>query len=105
MTVQADFKDPLSKVVDGKKRQRRFRYTSGNFSGLLLAVSRSDLLLTAPTSLLRLYGDLLPLQFQPCPVEVTPIEMQMVWHGLTNQNPLRKWFRQLVKEVSGHLGK
>jgi hypothetical protein len=35
----------------------------------------------------------------PCPVAIKPLELQMVWHGLTNQNPLKKWFRKIIKEI------
>lgn len=99
LTVWRDGKDPFSRTINGRRMVRNLKYTSGTFSTLMLAVSGSDLLLTAPSTVIDVYRDRLPLTVQSCPVPAK-IEMDMVWHGITHRNPLRQWFRQLVREVT-----
>jgi hypothetical protein len=49
--------------------------------------------------LIKKYKEFFPICVRPGPLEMKPIEVQMVWHGLTSQDPPRKWVRQLIKEV------
>ncbi len=100
LTVWRDSNDSFSRNVDGKKMIRKLSYTSGSFSTMFLAVSRSDLVLTAPSSIVQVYKNILPIQAQECPFSVPAIEVQMVWHGITHRNPLQQWFRKILREVS-----
>jgi DNA-binding transcriptional LysR family regulator len=99
ITLQGDFKDRLSKLINGKRKSRKIQFGSASFTGPAWTISESDLLLTAPTQLLMRYKEHFPIRIELCPVEVTPIAVQMVWHGVSNQNPLKKWVRQLIKEI------
>jgi DNA-binding transcriptional LysR family regulator len=99
ITLQGDFKDALSQTINGKKKIRNIKYGSSSFTGPAWLVAESNLLLTAPSSLLNKYKKYFPIIIEECPVPTKTIDLQMVWHGLTNQSPLKKWFRQVLKEI------
>lgn len=98
LTLQGDFKDNLSRVIEGKRRIRHINYGSSSFAATAWLLPQSDILLTAPKMLLKSYQEYFPIDIVPCPVETKTVEMQMVWHALTHKDPLRRWFRERVKE-------
>ena len=99
ITLQGDFKDSFTQVIAGKKKGRLIKYGTASFTAPAWLLAETDLVLTGPTSLLEKYQEHFPIHVQPCPIDVKPIEIQMVWHGLTHQNPLKKWVRQVIKEI------
>ena len=103
ITLQGDFKDGFSKIIQGKRQVRSIQYGSASFTSLAWTISNSDLVLTAPTLLLKRYKEYFPIELKPCPIDTTPLSIQMIWHGLTHQNPLRKWVRQIIKEICAEL--
>lgn len=91
ITIQGDFKDSFS-------RKRKFAYGSYSFTGMAWTLASSDLVLTAPTLLLKKYQEYFPITIQKCPIDIPKAEIRMVWHGVTHKDPLRMWFRELLKE-------
>ncbi|MBY0372102.1 LysR family transcriptional regulator [bacterium] len=102
ITLQGDFADRFA-ASSPKKKVRKLKYGSGSFTAPAWTVATSDLVLTGPSALLRAYQEFFPIAVEPCPIKSDPIQIQMVWHGLTNQDPLQRWIRQLIKEISGGL--
>lgn len=79
--------------------QRNLVYGSSSFTGPAWVVAKSDLALLAPTTLLMAYQDHFPIVVQPSPVKIDPVKIEMVWHALTHQDPLKKWFREQIRHV------
>ncbi|MBO9666121.1 MAG: LysR family transcriptional regulator [Bdellovibrio sp.] len=98
ITLQGDFKDNLQRTVNGKKKARNIVFGSYSFTGLAWTLAQTDLVLTAPTILLKKYQEYFPIQIHKTPLEVPKIELRMVWHNLTHKDPLKAWFREIVKE-------
>ncbi|WPU64551.1 LysR family transcriptional regulator [Peredibacter starrii] len=94
ITLQGDFKEVLK--VKGQK-QRNFQYGSYSFTSMAWTLSSSDLVLTAPTLLLKKYQEYFPIKIQKVPIEAPTIEFRMVWHALTHKDPLKSWFRDVLK--------
>lgn len=97
ITLQGDFKDNLAKKVGDKKKTRKIVFGSYSFTGLAFTLSQSDLVLTAPTLLLQKYAEHFPINVQPSPCPMPGINMRMVWHSRTHKDPMRLWFRNLIK--------
>lgn len=91
ITIQGDFKDNFS-------RKRKFSYGTFSFTGMAWTLASSDFVLTAPTLLLEKYREYFPITIQKCPIEIPKAEIRMVWHGITHKDPIRQWFRELLKE-------
>ena len=98
ITLQGDFKDNLQQVIQGKKRTRRIVFGSYSFTGIAWTLVNSDLVLTAPTILLKRYQEHFALHVQSPPITIPNIELRMAWHSLTHKDPLKKWFREVIKE-------
>lgn len=98
ITLQGDFKDSLRTKTGGKIRTRNFVFGSYSFTGLAWTLASTDLVLTAPTILLRKYQEYFPIVVQKPPVPVPDVQIRMVWHLLTHKDPLRVWFRDVLKQ-------
>ncbi|WP_413557299.1 LysR family transcriptional regulator [Bdellovibrio sp. HCB209] len=105
ITLQGDFKDNLEKKIGDKKRSRNIAYGSYSFTGMAFTLSQSDLVLTAPTLLLKKYQEFFPIQIQATPFPLPNVNMRMVWHSRTHKDLLRLWFRNLVKSELAKVSK
>ena len=108
ITLQGDFRDQLpEKAVNAKaakaKKLREIVYGSYSFTGLAWTLQNSDMILTAPTLLLKQYERFFPINVWPCPVPLEKLEVQMIWHAQTHADPLRSWFREICKKVSSQV--
>jgi DNA-binding transcriptional LysR family regulator len=99
ITLQGDFRDSKTRKINGKKQSREFSYGSYSFTGLAWVLQHSDLVLTAPTLLLKSYSNYFPLKIWPCPVDLGELEMQMIWHAQTHDHPLRDWLRKQIRKI------
>lgn len=99
ITLRGDFRDDLTRKVRNKKQERQIVYGSYSFTGLAWVLQSSDLLLTAPSLLLSRYREYFPLRIWEGPIELGKIEIQMIWHAQTHDDPLRQWFRTKLKSV------
>ncbi len=63
----------------------------------------SDLLLTAPRSLLELYAAPFGLAIHPPPVELATFQVRIRWHERTDGDPAQRWLRQaVIRAYGGH---
>ena len=97
ITLQGDFKDDWTKAFS--KRGRDIHYGSHSFTGMAWVLAESDLVLTAPRRLLEQYAKYFPIRVVPCPFDAGKVDLLMVWHARTNQDPLRMWFRELFRKA------
>jgi DNA-binding transcriptional LysR family regulator len=98
ITLQGDFKDGNKKTICGKRRERKFVFGSYSFTSLAWTLASTDLVLTAPTMLLNKYKEYFPIHVQEAPIDIPRIEIRMLWHALTHRDPLKAWFRKVLKE-------
>jgi DNA-binding transcriptional LysR family regulator len=97
ITLQGDFRDDLTHRVGGRKLERKIAYGSFSFTGMAWILQDSDLLLTAPSLLLRKYQERFPIRVWDGPLDLGRIDVRMVWHAQTHQDPLRQWLRGKLK--------
>ena len=86
----------------GRKRQvaARVRY----FMAAPLIVARSDLLLTGPSTLIRYFAELVPLQVLRPPIDLPTFPEEAHWHQRFDQDPAHTWLRNLVKKTARNFG-
>jgi DNA-binding transcriptional LysR family regulator len=101
ITLQGDFKDEISTGTGRRKKARHLAYGTFSFTSLAWILQETNLVLTAPTRLLKSYQKFFPIQLRPSPVDLGSIEIRMVWHAQTHQDPLHRWFREQLKANCG----
>jgi len=65
-----------------------------------LIVAESDLVLTTARWLAETMAASHPLVVKPTPVELTPVDLPMVWHERTHRDPRQRWMRNLLLRVA-----
>lgn len=103
ITLQGDWTDSLIKNSSGIKNRRDLKFGTYSFGGCAWSISQSPIALTAPAKLLEQYRRFFPIGIHKCPIPTRTLEMQMVWHGLTHQNPLHKWIRERIKTFAANI--
>lgn len=73
------------------------------FNLIPLMVAHSLLVLTSGRLFCSRYLNAPPLKVPHCPAEFPPLDDYQLWHELTHQAPLYRWFRDPVKTAAGGL--
>jgi DNA-binding transcriptional LysR family regulator len=86
----------------GRKRHvaARVRY----FMAAPLIVAQSELLVTAPSMLIRYFAELVPLQVLRPPIDLPTFPEEIYWHQRFDEDAAHKWFRELVKKTARDFG-
>ena len=86
----------------GRKRHvaARVRY----FMTAPLIVARSDLLLTGPSTLIRYFAELVPLQVLRPPIDLPTYPEEAYWHQRFDEDPAHTWLRNLVQKTARNFG-
>jgi DNA-binding transcriptional LysR family regulator len=66
-------------------------------------VARSELLAVVPEQLARSAQEVLPLQILPLPFEIERVDVSMIWHGRSQQDPAHRWLRATLREIGRRL--
>ncbi len=96
ITIEGDYKDQTSKKT---KRVRNFKLGTSSFTSLAWIIAETDLVLTAPAPLVKKYCEYFPLKAISPPVTYDSIQINMLWHSLTNKDPLQKWIREKIYQI------
>jgi DNA-binding transcriptional LysR family regulator len=90
----------LTKVGRTRHVAARVRY----FMAAPLIVARSDLVLTAPSMLIRYFAELVPLQVLRPPIDLPTFPEEAYWHQRFDEDPAHRWLRNLVKKTARDFG-
>ena len=71
-----------------------------HFATAVALVGASDLLLTTPWTLAQSTG----LRVVEPPVALPEVRMSMLWHPRAHADPVQRWFRDLLRDVSARVG-
>ncbi len=97
ISPQGDLVGVIDKIL-GKKNPRRVVAGISNFLTPGWIVADSDLILTAPSRLVNVFSKTLAVEHFDLPFKSPSISVMQVWHERTGNEPLYKWFRQLLKD-------
>lgn len=87
---------PVDTALAERSLRRKVALRVPHFIGAPFIIARSDLLLTAPRSLLAHAADLLPLRLFEPPLPLPPIRSVMTWHERASDDPGHAWLRELA---------
>jgi DNA-binding transcriptional LysR family regulator len=70
-----------------------------------LIVAETDLVLTTARWLAEKLASGFPLVVKRPPVELTPVDLPIVWHQRTHRDPRQRWFRDALVAAARHEGR
>lgn len=96
ITLSGDLNGRVDVALRERGLARQVVAATTSFTTPAWLLGAQDLVLTAPRSLLQRYEQFLQRKAQPCPVALSGIDMQMIWHQRTHKDPLRQWLRERI---------
>jgi len=69
------------------------------FSGVHAVVAETNLIAMVPHLLARRYAKRCGLCVYRPPVDIPPVEICMVWHNRSTDNPAHRWLRESLNEL------
>jgi DNA-binding transcriptional LysR family regulator len=84
-------------------RTRRVVMTVPVFSGVVRAVSGSDLVALFPQQMARALAEQFDLELYQAPIDIPVPLIWMIWHRRATGNPAQRWMRDLVRDILGPL--
>jgi DNA-binding transcriptional LysR family regulator len=94
----------VDEALDRLGRRRKVAMRIRHFMAAPLVVSRTDLVLTGPSMLIRYFADLVPLQVLPPPIPLPTYPEEAYWHERFDNDPAHRWLRDLVRRTTRPLG-
>jgi DNA-binding transcriptional LysR family regulator len=89
----------IDRALDRAGRTRRVVVgTSGFLSGALVA-ARTEGVITAPSRLLALVAETIPIRRFAPPLPLSDVKVVQVWHARNHEDPAHRWFRDGVSEL------
>lgn len=89
----------VDRVLGNQGFERRIALRVPHFSAALAILAESDLMLTAPASLLN-YPHASHLVSMPAPLELPEHAITMLWHPRFTDDPGHRWFRDCMIEIT-----
>lgn len=96
ITLNGDLNGRVDEALRARGQARQVVAATTSFTTPAWLLYEQDLVLTAPRALLLRYQEFLRRKAHPCPVAMTGIDMQMIWHQRTHKDPLRQWVRERI---------
>lgn len=87
------------------KRSRRIVLTVNQFFTAAQVVANSDLLTILPRDFIPSTGIAHGLAWQPLPVQVPPLQVDMLWHRRKQTSPAHTWLRSAVGRLANDASK
>ena len=94
----------IDEALAKRGRQRRIALRVRHFMVAPLVVSRTDLLMTGPSMLIRHFAALAPLQVLEPPLPLPTYPEEAYWHERFDADPAHRWLRELVRATMRPLG-
>lgn len=99
----ADGADMYNALIDGALRnagcQRRIVLSKPTFMGVPFLIAQSDMVATLPERIAQKFIDLAAIRIFEPPLALAPINVVLMWHDRTHNNPLHRWLRDLIADV------
>jgi DNA-binding transcriptional LysR family regulator len=76
--------------------QRRVMLTKPTFLGVPFVIAQTDLIATLPERLVQRFTDIAPVRIFEPPLQLDRLNVVLMWHDRTHNNPLHRWVRDLV---------
>lgn len=96
VSPQGDLKGVVDHVLAARGLSRKIVAGVSSFQLPPWIVAESDLIITMPTRLARIYEKVLPLRLFPPPIPIPGFTIVAVWHARNHESRAHQWMRKLV---------
>lgn len=79
--------------------QRRVLLSKPTFLGVPFVIAQTDLIATLPERLVQRFTDIAPVRIFEPPLSLDRLNVVLMWHDRTHNNPLHRWLRELVTRL------
>jgi DNA-binding transcriptional LysR family regulator len=79
--------------------QRRVVLSKPTFLGVPFVIAQTDLIATLPERLVQRFTDIAPVRIFEPPLPLERLNVVLMWHDRTHNNPLHRWVRELVTRL------
>lgn len=97
------FPSSVDESLRGLAVQRHVRVCVPQYLGAAQLAASSALVVTVPASIALRAAASYPLAIHELPFEVPPLELYVVWHERSHQDPGHRWLREELKAVAARL--
>lgn len=80
-------------------KQRRVVLSKPTFLGVPFVIAQTDLIATLPERLVQRFTDIAPVRIFEPPLQLDRLNVVLMWHDRTHNNPLHRWMRELVARL------
>jgi len=92
-----------NELVDDALRQlgvaRRVALSKTTFLGVPFLVAQTNLIATLPERVAQRFADMAPITIFEPPLGLGRLDIVMMWHDRTHNNPLHQWLRPVIADV------
>lgn len=104
-TLTGDLHGRVDRALEARGLRRRIAAGLSSFLAPTRLVRDTAFLLTCLRSVAEEAAQRDPdLQIQPLPIDLPRVEVKQIWHERTDADPLRRWLRQQIQQVSARSG-
>ena len=96
VSPQGDLKGAVDQVLTARGLSRKVVAGVSSFQLPPWIVAESDLIITLPTRLARIYEKVLPLRLFPPPIPIPGFTIVAVWHARNHESRAHQWMRKLI---------
>jgi len=89
----------IEEALERAGAARRIALRVPHFTVVPMVLERTDLILTLPARVARVYESRGNLRTLPPPVAIPPAEVALHWHERFEQDPGNRWLRELMVEL------
>lgn len=92
----------IDSALAERGRTRHVAYAMPTYGPAPLILETTDLILTCPASVGRIYNETTGMQVSTCPIDTPPHirSVNMVWHSRLGNHPAYSWLRDLLRDVA-----
>ena len=93
----------IDKELERNGLNRRIFLKIPHFLAALLIVANSDMIVTLPERIAKLFADFSHLTIIKPPIDQGDFPFVQVWHERSDNDPLHQWLRALIKKHTAML--
>lgn len=99
ISAKGDPVGAVDRALASRHRARRVVGTISSFHSAGAVVASSDVSITMPESLAKLFAASLPVRYFVPPVQLPPIQVVQVWHERFDRDPMLRWVRSELTQM------
>ena len=80
-------------------RARRIALSKTTFLGVPFLVAQTNLVATLPERVAERFAEMAPIRLFEPPMPLRGLDIVMMWHDRTHNNPLHQWLREVIVAV------